>query len=106
MFFFKKKKYQPDYRGVSVRELPESFEPKTVYVVGDEGHKWVAAFTCPCGCNQVIQLNLLKDSNVLWRVTIHRDTSITIRPSVWRITGCRSHFTINRGHLRWVHGWD
>lgn len=105
MLFFKKNKYQSDYRGVSVRELPETYDPKIIYVVGDRGHKWVAAFICPCGCNQIIQLNLLKDGSVLWRVTIHRETSITIRPSVWRITGCKSHFTITRGHLRWVSDW-
>jgi hypothetical protein len=104
--FFRRNRNQPDYKGISAKDMPERFEPKTIYVVGDKGHKWVAAFICPCGCGQLIQLNLLKDGDVSWRTSIHKDSSITIRPSIWRITGCRSHFTITRGDLRWVNDWD
>ena len=101
MFLFNSKD-EPDYKGLSVKEIPEVLDTKTIYVVGDKGHKWVAAFKCPCGCKQIIQLNLLKEGDASWRVTIHRDSSISIRPSVWRITGCKSHFTITRGNINWV----
>lgn len=102
---FKKNRKKPDYRGLSVREIPDTLDPKTIYIAGDKGHKWVAVFVCPCGCRQTIQLNLLHDADHVWNTTIHRDASITIRPSVWRITGCRSHFIIVKGQLKWV-TWD
>ena len=64
---------------MSVGDIPERFEAKAIYVVGDKCHKWIAAFICLCGCGQ---LNLLKDGDVSWSTTIHKDSSITIRPPI------------------------
>jgi hypothetical protein len=89
------------YQYVSLNDIPEIIEPNKVYVVGEKRYKWVAVLVCPCGCKEIIQLNLLKLGNDSWRTIKHFDSSITIRPSIWRTVGCRSHFTIVRGWLNW-----
>lgn len=67
----------------------------------DEGEPWVAVMMCPCGCGDVIELSLSPASKTHWTLSIdgHRPT---LYPSVWRNTGCRSHFWVQRGRVRWV----
>jgi hypothetical protein len=101
-----KKKRKPQYTGVSVLDIPETLQVNKIYVVGEKQNKWVALMICPCGCTQTIQLNLLSEATPCWRITIHRSKAVTVRPSVWRITGCKSHFTLIKGNLNWVHEWS
>jgi hypothetical protein len=72
-----------------------------VYVAGEEPHLWAAALLCPCGCGEVIHLNLLEDTSPSWKVRKNRDGSITVMPSIWRTKGCHSHFFIRNGHVDW-----
>jgi len=48
------------YGAVDVTELPDRLEPRILYVVGEDGHRWFAAFFCPCGCGETIQASLLE----------------------------------------------
>ncbi|MGE3343138.1 MAG: DUF6527 family protein [Vicinamibacterales bacterium] len=36
---------------------------------------WAAALLCPCGCGDVIELNLVEQASPCWRVRQHRDRS-------------------------------
>ncbi|MGD9420073.1 MAG: DUF6527 family protein [Verrucomicrobiota bacterium JB025] len=57
---------------------------------------------CPCGCGCLIHLNLLFDlSRPRWDVRQEADGSATITPSIWRNNGCRSHFVLRHGRIRW-----
>jgi hypothetical protein len=56
---------------------------------------------CPCGCGEVIELNLLEQARPRWSVQEHPDRTITLAPSVWRQKGCRSHFHLRRGRIDW-----
>jgi hypothetical protein len=58
---------------------------------------------CPCGCKEVINLNLLKTVRPRWSVKEHPDRTVTLTPSVWRQKGCRSHFFLRRGRIEWCH---
>ena len=89
------------YRTLVVEELPERLDASTIYLVGEGGHVWIAAMVCPCGCAQVIQLNLIPPRRPLWRVTRHADQTVTLYPSVWRTKGCRSHFWFRNGRIDW-----
>jgi hypothetical protein len=89
------------YRAVPVGEVPDQPEPRTVYVVGEGGHLWFAAFLCPCGCGEVVQASLLERSRPHWRLTEDWDGVASLQPSVWRTRGCRSHFWLRRGRIRW-----
>lgn len=81
---------------------PEKILPYKVYVIGEEGYEWTAIFVCPCGCCELVRLNLLRgDDRPTWRVSDDRQRIVTIHPSVWRNIGCKSHFTIRDGLVKW-----
>lgn len=85
-----------------VDDFPEDIVEKKVYIVGENNFYWVLVFKCPCGCSKTINLNLLKDASPNWKFTIGEDNLITIRPSIWRNTGCKSHFFITEGSIIWA----
>jgi hypothetical protein len=59
---------------------------------------------CPCGCGDVVQLNLLPTTRPRWRVEDHPNGTVTLFPSVWRQKGCRSHYHLRRGVIVWCSG--
>jgi hypothetical protein len=63
------------------------------------GHLWSAALVCPCGCGQLLQLNLVRTSRPYWRLQQDRFGRASLHPSVWRRTTCRSHFWVRRGKI-------
>ncbi len=63
---------------------------------------WSAALLCPCGCGGSIQLSLIAGDTPSWRVRRHFNGSVTLHPSVWGKTGCRSHFFLRRGRIVWA----
>ena len=71
------------------------------YVLGSL-NEWGLVLVCPCGCGDLIELNLLPETRPRWSVTEHWDGTISVRPSVWRTEGCRSHFWIRQGVIQWV----
>jgi Family of unknown function (DUF6527) len=84
-----------------VEDLPDTLKPETLYVAGEEPYAWAAAMLCPCGCGDVIQLNLLKQARPCWTVRRHRDGTMSVIPSVWRTKGCRSHFFVRQSRIQW-----
>lgn len=86
-----------EYRCESVADFPNEVAAGVVYLVGKENDKWAALFECPCGCDSVIHLNLISGSRPLWKIVSRNP--ITIRPSIKRIEGCRSHFHIREGEV-------
>lgn len=84
-----------------VEDLPDDLLPRTIYLAGEGGHLWCAAMLCPCGCGDVIQLNLLEAVRPYWRVRELPDGTISIEPSVWRRKGCRCHFFVRGGLIEW-----
>lgn len=86
---------------VNAEDVPEAARPATVYLVGEGGHLWFVVFVCPCGCGELVQLNLLPDSRPRWSAERHPDGTVSVSPSVWRTAGCRSHFFLRRGLVEW-----
>jgi hypothetical protein len=84
-----------------VDDFPDLLKPSTLYVAGEGAHLWAAAMRCPCGCGDVIELNLLKKVRPRWSVQEHTDGSVSLMPSVWRRKGCRSHFFVRHGRIDW-----
>lgn len=55
---------------------------------------------CPDGCGETLTVNLDSRSGPAWR--LYRDEEVvSLFPSVWRKTGCRSHFIVWRSHIYW-----
>lgn len=82
-------------------DLPETLREKRLYVVGASPHFWKAALLCPCGCGDTIELNLAPPGRPRWELTQVNRSQVTVSPSVWRATGCGSHFWIREGKIVW-----
>lgn len=85
-----------------VEDLPTELQAGRIYVVGEGRHVWSVALLCPCGCRETIQLNALSEARPRWRVKHDRSGRVSLMPSVWRSTGCRSHFLVRGGVIEWV----
>jgi hypothetical protein len=90
------------YLSQRTADAPDRPEKNTVYIVGEDGYDWSAVMKCPGGCGKVLEMNLLPDAKPVWRVTEHGDGSVSLHPSVWLKTGCRCHFILQRGRVRWT----
>ena len=97
-----KRPFSRSYRSCVVEgELPARLRSKLVYIVEEDGFKEHVSMICPCGCQQVLHMNLLPDERPCWQVTEHRDGAVTLHPSVWRQKGCCSHFWLRKGEIHW-----
>ncbi|MGD0769918.1 MAG: DUF6527 family protein [Tepidisphaeraceae bacterium] len=92
----------PRIRLKRVPELPDKLKPHTLYVECEGKRQWLAAMLCPCGCRETLHMSLLSDDRPRWKLTIHRDGTPSLSPSIWRHVGCRSHFFLRNGRIRWV----
>ena len=88
------------YKAVTTPDKPRRLAPTAVYIVGDK-RPWLLLMVCPCGCGATIQLNLLPEDRPCWQLTTHVDGTISAHPSIWRTEGCRSHFFLRRGSIKW-----
>jgi len=80
---------------------PDFYDEFKIYILGQNSNFWQISFTCPCGCGDVIHLNLLNDSYPYWK--FHKtQKGITISPSIRRTKRCKSHFFIKNGKTKWV----
>lgn len=60
--------------------------------------RWLL-LSCPCGCREEFPINLDPRAGHAWRLYRNRKTGISLFPSVWRESGCRSHFIIWRDKI-------
>lgn len=61
---------------------------------------------CPCGCGDEIPVNLDSRAGKAWRFYRGPESGLTVFPSVWRDTGCESHFIIWRDQILLFGGRD
>jgi hypothetical protein len=54
---------------------------------------------CPCGCGEEFPINLDARSGKAWRLYRNARTGLSVFPSVWRDSGCRSHYIIWRNKI-------
>lgn len=95
--------------GIAVEFLdnePERPKASILYVIGGQEHPWKATLICPCGCQEVIELNLSPPGPPLWRIVKVEGKRVTLAPSVWRTKGCRSHFWLRDGEVQWCNAAD
>lgn len=86
-----------------VQDFPDRWDAQTVYLLGKPDREWLAGMLCPCGCNQPIELVLLASEWPRWKLALHKDASVSLKPSVWRTKGCKSHFFLTKGKIRWCY---
>ena len=83
-------------------EIPDRLQQNTVYIEGCSESPDFAAFVCPCGCSEKISLSLMKCSRCSWSISTDIIGRVSISPSVWRTKGCKSHFFLKNGKIKWV----
>lgn len=96
-------KLRPRFRSIVVEaEIPDNPRHKVLYIVTENRQPWNAAMVCPCGCEAILQLNLLQDEHPTWRLTHHVNHTVSLFPSVWRKIGCHSHFWFRESRVYWT----
>lgn len=55
---------------------------------------------CPDGCGETLTINLDRRAGPAWRLYTE-PMSVSLFPSVWRDTGCRSHFIVWKSRIYW-----
>lgn len=60
--------------------------------------RWLV-ISCPCGCGVEHPINLDPRAGAAWRHYISAPGKLTLFPSVWRETGCKSHYIIWRDRI-------
>ena len=86
---------------LTVVDLPIQAKRGVFYLVQDGGFAWAASMQCPCGCGDSITLNFI-GGRPCWSAEVDARGFVTVHPSIWRTSGCRSHFWIRQGRVRWV----
>ena len=83
-----------------VPSAPRLLRKDTVYLVTEDGEPWTVAMLCPCGCSEVLFMSLIEGSPQ-WTHECHRNGTVSLHPSIWRVAGCRSHFFLRNGRICW-----
>ena len=55
---------------------------------------------CPDGCGETLTINLDQRAGPAWRLYVD-GRSVSLFPSVWRHTGCCSHFIVWKSRIYW-----
>ena len=58
-------------------------------------------FYCPCGCGELLTINLMPNVAKAWKIGFEVGKGFSLWPSVWRDTGCMSHFIL-RNNSAWL----
>jgi hypothetical protein len=75
-------------------------------VVVERGRPRSVVFRCPCGCGEDLVVNVDREAGEAWRLRLN-DGWLTLMPSVWRTSGCRSHFILWSNTVWWcMYGED
>ena len=72
--------------------MPILHEPGEAVLVS-RGHDRLLVMRCPCACGDDIIVNLDREAGPAW-VLYQRRRGTSLYPSVWRDTGCGSHFVV------------
>lgn len=82
--------------------VPGQVAEGRLFIVGNNGfNKWIF-LKCPCGCCDLLTLSLMKSHNPNWKLHFDWLNRPTLYPSIRKIDGCKSHFWIIKGKLRWA----
>ena len=85
-----------------VDDLPQKLKPNIVYAIGTKDDLYVARLLCPCGCNEHLNLNLIPANRPCWTLQVGKKSEVSLHPSLWKKTGCKSHFFLKNGVVKWV----
>jgi hypothetical protein len=86
----------------SMQGIPHPVPAEHLFLVGGRSSPKWAVLSCPCGCGERIDVNLMRTRRPTWTLT-HRGRSVTLSPSLWLPEErCGSHFWLDDSRIRWV----
>lgn len=88
-------------RIVEADSLPRKLPWRDLVLARDADEDWCVGMRCPCGCGRTIELLLIREAAPRWDLSTDASGLPTLKPSVWRQTGCRSHFWVRGGRIDW-----
>ena len=80
---------------------PVKLRPNRLYVASTAKGPSFGYLLCPCGCGETLHLRFLPHRRPRWDLDVGADGVVSLRPSVWRQVGCRSHFILTGGKVFW-----
>lgn len=92
--------FRPPIRVVGIAESPQTLRPRRLYVTRHAHGPAFGFMLCPCGCGETIHLRFMGERRPRWSLESLSGRA-TVFPSVWRQTGCRSHFFLRHGRIDW-----
>ena len=81
--------------------LPPTVPRRDVVLARADGEDWCVGFRCPCGCGRTIELLVIPEAKPRWDVQADTKGRVTLHPSVWLRDGCKSHFFVRKGRIKW-----
>ena len=68
-------------------------------VLVERGRPRLLMISCPCGCGELFPINLDPRAGPAWRLYSDPRGGVSLYPSVWRESGCESHYVIWRNRI-------
>ena len=100
MFHKLRRRFRPRTKVALVVERPTTPRKNRLYVTIQAGEPAFGVMICPCGCGETLNLRFLQNRRPRWDL-LSKKGNATVRPSIWRTTGCRSHFFLINGRVAW-----
>ena len=92
---------RPTIRVEFVADRPQRPQKNRLYVTKQAGEPAFGAMACPCGCGETLNLRFFGARRPRWAIYWDWWRRPTVRPSVWRQSGCGSHFHLTNGRVDW-----
>ena len=81
--------------------LPEALPDRALTLAREVVEDWCVGMRCPCGCGRTIELLLIPEARPRWSLMVDKKGRPSVYPSVWLREGCRSHFWVCSGRVKW-----
>jgi hypothetical protein len=81
--------------------LPSKMPIRAIVLAQEGNDDWCVGMQCPCGCGRTIELLVIDEASPRWDYSIDSNGYPSLHPSVWIKDGCRSHFWLKNGRIRW-----
>lgn len=89
------------FRGIveSRQQASELLQQPGDAVLVKRGRPRMLLLSCPCGCGDQFPVNLDPKAGPAWHLYVNTRHGLSLYPSVWRTSDCKSHYVIWRDKI-------
>lgn len=103
-FTYRDVRYPKIVRAHNQTEAMRQLKPGVLVLVMPNDIPKSLKFLCPCGCGETVSVNLMPESGKAWTLGYEPKRGLSLWPSVWLTSGCRSHFILRHNKARLLLG--